>query len=161
MEQFVRDVRIAQIYEGTNGIQAMDLVGRKLAKDNGKGLQYFLDDVTAYLASVSADVRSAQLSESVAWLKDASQFIIDGHKQDANLLGSASVDYVELFGLVAFAFMWLRLANASVGKSGELAEAKPYLADFYFAHLLPKAKLLAERIKTNNAAIMTMPEKLF
>jgi hypothetical protein len=55
----------------------------------------------------------------------------------------------------------VRLANAAVGKSGELAEAKPYLADFYFAHLLPKAKILAERIRTDTPAIMTMPETLF
>ena len=125
MEQFVRDARIAQIYEGTNGIQAMDLVGRKLAKDGGRGVRAFFDTVARDIA----DARNAgdpaglagPLEKSLGHLQAATMWMAQNGMADPNNAGAGAYAYMELMGLVSLGWMWLRMAGVSARLRSEPA----------------------------------------
>src|SRR5688572_2334329 len=117
MEQFVRDARIAQIYEGTNGVQAMDLVGRKLAKDGGRG-------VCALFAAIAADLAEAQaagdragvagpLGQAVGDLQAATMWLAQNGMADPDNAGAGAYAYMQLMGMVALGWMWLKMAAVS------------------------------------------------
>ena len=120
MEQFVRDARIAQIYEGANGIQALDLVGRKLGKDGGRAIMAFFNEVQTYLKeranSDSMNVYLKPLGQSLAHLQQASMWFMQNAMAKPDNAGAGSYDYMHLFGLVALGYMWCRIAEAVLAK---------------------------------------------
>ena len=124
MEQFVRDARIAQIYEGANGIQALDLVGRKLGKDGGRALMAFFNEVQAYLKEQrrrrrdEAYRRAARRTRS-AHLQQASMWFMQNAMAKPDNAGAGSTDYMHLFGLVALGYMWCRIAEAAHRQAAE------------------------------------------
>lgn len=154
-EQLVRDVRIAQIYEGTNGIQALDLLGRKVVADGGTTLRQFCREIRVY-ASADVPHRSALL-DAVQSLESASSWLLQLAQHNPNEIGAASVEFLHLFGYVAYAWLWSRMAQVAEEKLDEdeaFYGAKLATADFYFRRLLP-------RILSLEAAIHAGSEPLF
>src|SRR5579872_3155233 len=123
MEQFVRDSRIAMIYEGANGIQALDLVGRKLPKDGGRALQAFFAEVTAYIKERGADAAMAPfvtpLSQALGELQQATMWFLQNALGNPDNAGAGATDYMHLFGLVALGYMWCLIAEAAKPKAGD------------------------------------------
>ena len=152
MEQFVRDARIAQIYEGTNGVQAMDLLGRKVPDGNGRLVKRFLAIVQGDLETAASrpalQALASEVSISVQLLAETTRRLMARAQQDADEVGAAAVDYLRLFGLVATGWMWLRMAA--------LSETKRATADFYVAKLLPQARSLAAQIDAGAKPVMSL-----
>ncbi|WP_323810086.1 acyl-CoA dehydrogenase [Sphingobium baderi] len=156
MEQYVRDARIAQIYEGTNGVQAMDLVGRKLPLGDGAVAQGFFDMIAADLEGQATPV-AAGTCEALQLLRDATAAL---HGADADRLGAAAVDYLRLFALVSMGWMWARMAAAA--KDGTSAHSgKRAVADFFARRMLPQAKGLAAALSAGAEPIMALPADAF
>ncbi|MFL5576643.1 MAG: acyl-CoA dehydrogenase C-terminal domain-containing protein [Gemmatimonadaceae bacterium] len=176
MEQFVRDARIAQIYEGTNGVQAMDLIGRKIPEGNGRLGKRFVGIVQRDLAAAAAggDARlqamAAPLGEALRALTQTTSALMARAQQNPDEMGAAAVDYLRLFGLVATGWMWLRMATVAAAKLAEGAgakgegarlEAKLATARFYFAKLLPQAHALAAQIAAGAEPVMALEPAAF
>ena len=143
LEQIVRDVRISQIYEGTNGVQALDLVGRKVLRDGGKTLRRFTDEVRLDAADV--EVRFvAPLNAALDRMVRVSDFLVEASGTDPELAGSASTDFLELCGLSMYAWLWARMSQCA----GPAGNAKQQLADFFYAKLLPKTLVWKQRSQT-------------
>ncbi len=117
MEQFVRDARIAQIYEGANGIQALDLVGRKLGKDGGRALMAFMGEVQGYIKEKGSDEAMkpylAPLGTALGHLQQAAMWFMQNAMAKPDNAGAGSYDFMHLFGLVALGYMWARIAEAA------------------------------------------------
>ncbi|MEC8833176.1 MAG: acyl-CoA dehydrogenase C-terminal domain-containing protein [Pseudomonadota bacterium] len=145
VEQLVRDVRIAQIYEGANGIQALDLVGRKVLRDGGATVVELIDDIrqTEVLEQYTAPLDEAL----VAW-QEVTRWLCDKAPSDSNLPGAASVDYLDMTGHVLYAWLWARMAGVSDSKD------KRYVADYYFAKLLPRYFALEASIRGGSESLM-------
>ncbi|NUB25808.1 acyl-CoA dehydrogenase C-terminal domain-containing protein [Azospirillum brasilense] len=171
VEQYVRDARICQIYEGTNGIQALDLVGRKLPQDMGRLLRRFFHPVGA---EIEADMEREELAEFVlplakafAKLQQATAIIAQKGLKDPEEAGAAATDYLRLFGLVALGWMWLKMVKAATAKlaAGEgnaiFLEAKIRTARFYMAKLLPQTNALFITIMAGSKPLMEMEEAAF
>jgi alkylation response protein AidB-like acyl-CoA dehydrogenase len=144
-EQRVRDVRIAQIYEGTNGIQALDLLGRKVLGDGGKALDSFLGEIRRHADEPHAEHRDALLS-AVKELEDVSRLIGNLALDDPRQVGAASVEYLHLFGYVTYAYLWSRMACAAkVNRASDpdFHSAKLATAHFFFERLLPRIQGLS------------------
>ena len=146
MEQYVRDARIAQIYEGTNGVQAMDLVTRKLGLDGGALVRRFFalvrDDLGAAEPAAGAAL-VAPVAEALARLEAATERLAGAAPLEA---GAAATDYLRLFALVAFGWMWVRMAAAAtaIGEAATPVEQrKPALARFFVERMLPQTLALA------------------
>ncbi|MCH8498064.1 MAG: acyl-CoA dehydrogenase C-terminal domain-containing protein [Marinobacter sp.] len=161
-EQLVRDVRITQIYEGTNGIQALDLMGRKVVANQGKFYELFAQDVAEFINANAGEAALAAylpaLSAALERLSDVTEQVIRNASENPNEIGAASVDYLDLFGLTALGYMWARMVKAAAPKaeadtsgfySGKLKTAR-----FYFDRLLPKTVSLAEGIRSGSDAMM-------
>ena len=166
-EQLVRDVRITQIYEGTNGIQALDLVGRKTVANGGAYFELFADDVQAF---IDAQVDREELAEFVQplatelqRLRDVTAKVLAAAKEDPHAPGAASVEYLHLFGYVAYAFMWAKIAAAALPKAGDdsFYAGQVKTARFYFARLLPQAQALAASVDAGSVTLMDIEEDLF
>ena len=163
VEQFVRDVRITQIYEGTNGVQALDLVGRKLIADNGATLKSFFDHAEALLATVS-EPELAEFSQpfkaALERLQHTSAWIYQQMARDPNEAGAASTDYLRMFALTALAFSWTSQAAVAWRKlqGGEglasFYRGKLDRARFFMARILPDTLGLDARIRAGATSIM-------
>src|SRR6202011_5274615 len=120
MEQFVRDARIPMIYEGANGIQALDLVGRKLGKDGGRAIMAFFGEVEADGKEHAGDAAMKPLAEplgkALGHLQQATMWFMQNARGNPDNAGAGSTDYMHLFGLVALGYMWCRMAEAAHGK---------------------------------------------
>ena len=168
-EQLVRDARIAQIYEGTNGIQSLDLVGRKLVANNGSFVQIFLDDVKSYMASIPNDspVGSslAKVEAAVILLENTSEWVLSQAKTDPCVVSCVAVNYLHLFGYTAYGYMFLRMAEAAAKRiqsdDALFYEAKLETARFYFDHLLSRAHSLHQQILSGTDCLMNMSEEAF
>ena len=123
VEQFVRDARIAMIYEGANGIQALDLVGRKLGKDGGRALMAFFNEVAGYIKDKGADAGMkpyvAPLSVALGHLQQASMWFMQNAMAKPDNAGAGATDYMHMFGLVALGYMWCKIAEAALGETAE------------------------------------------
>lgn len=153
IEQVVRDARISQIYEGTNGVQAMDLLGRKVLLDGGTTLN-------ALLAELRQDDLDPEFAQSVAsafdlWVR-VSEWLGARAADDPNLAGTAATDYLDLAGYALYAWLW-----AKMSKSDANARGKTMLARFYFARLLPRANYHATAIMSGSAAVSAPPADWF
>jgi alkylation response protein AidB-like acyl-CoA dehydrogenase len=172
MEQFVRDARIAMIYEGTNGVQALDLVGRKLPANMGRSLRRFFHPVADFIAVHSDDPEVGALVQPLAKafgaLQLATGFIAQKSLSDPEEAGAASTDYLRMLGLVALGFMWVRMAKVAADKlphaAGEDAafyRAKRGTAAFFIERILPQAGALLYAIKAGKASMMALEESAF
>ncbi len=156
LEQIVRDARIAQIYEGTNGIQALDLIGRKVLRDGAKTLRELIVELQTFACDATF---KAELDETFARLLRATDSVIARSNGDPNLPGAVSTDYLDLLGMTLCAWAWgLMAAHAP---DDEFGQAKRETARFFFARLLPKTLGLEASIAADANVLMDMPEKLF
>src|SRR5947209_5785706 len=171
MEQFVRDARIAQIYEGTNGIQAMDLVGRKLPKDGGRAVRAFFEQVgrdiaDAKAASDPAGVGAA-LEPALRDLQSATMWLAQNGMADPDNAGAGAYPYMDLMGLVSLGWMWLKMASAAQrarsegGGNDAFYEAKLVLARFYAERELPMSTALRRKIEAGAETLMKIPAEAF
>jgi alkylation response protein AidB-like acyl-CoA dehydrogenase len=156
VEQIVRDARIAQIYEGTNGVQAYDLVARKVLRDQGACVRSLVDHMaqTEVLESHQSD-----LNEAFDRLVRVTGSIVDRAPNDPELAGAVSSDYLELTGLTLYAWLWARMA--AIAPQNDFGRAKQETANFFFKRLLPRASGLEESILAESDAVMGMPSDLF
>jgi 3-(methylsulfanyl)propanoyl-CoA dehydrogenase len=171
MEQFVRDARIAQIYEGANGIQALDLVGRKLGKDGGRAIMAFFNEVQTYLKEHAnrdeMNVYLKPLGKSLAHLQEASMWFMQNAMSKPDNAGAGSYDYMHLFGLVALGYMWCKIAEAALAKlpkaNGSAARwnAKLATARFFMERMLPETATRLARIQAGAASTMELPDDAF
>jgi len=172
MEQFVRDARIAMIYEGTNGVQALDLVGRKLPANMGRSLRRFFHPVSEFIEAHGKDPEVGTLVQSLAKafgaLQLATAFIAQKSFSDPEEAGAASTDYLRMLGLVALGYMWVRMAKVAAdklpGTAGEDAAfytAKRTTAAFYVDRILPQVGGLLYAIKSGKASMMALEEAAF
>jgi alkylation response protein AidB-like acyl-CoA dehydrogenase len=171
IEQFVRDARITQIYEGTNGIQAMDLVGRKLPKDGGRAVRAFFELIGRDIADAKgagdpAGVAAA-LEPALVDLQAATMWLAQHGMADPDNAGAGAYPYMDLMGLVSLGWMWLKMARASAGAlsaGGEDAafhEAKLVTASFYAQRELPLSSALRRRIEAGAETLMKLPADAF
>jgi alkylation response protein AidB-like acyl-CoA dehydrogenase len=171
MEQFVRDARIAMIYEGANGIQAMDLVGRKLPRDGGRALMTFLSEVGAFCQENAADEAMkpyvAPLQTAVGHLQQASMWFMQNAMAKPDNAGAGAYDYMHLFGLVAMGYMWARIAKTALVKKGqgngvaERMDAKLTTGRFFMERMLPETGTRLARISAGADAVMSLPAEMF
>jgi alkylation response protein AidB-like acyl-CoA dehydrogenase len=157
MEQYVRDARIAQIYEGTNGVQAMDLVGRKLPLGGGAVVDGYFALIEADLEAAADLTVAAETAKALDLLRGATAALRDAGQDAA---GAAAVDYLRLFALVSLGWMWTRMAAAATGDS-PLLQGKRALADFFALRVLPQAQGLAPAIAAGEVSIMALDADAF
>jgi acyl-CoA dehydrogenase len=169
MEQLVRDCRISQIYEGTNGIQAIDLLGRKVLMDQGQKLRKFTKQIHKFC---QANESNAQLAEFVAplakLLKDVGDITMGigmAAMKDRDEAGAAATDYLRLVGHLTYAWLWARMAEVAYAKldtaSDDFYKAKIATARFYFAKLLPEVESLKATIKGGAKPLMSLEDEQF
>ena len=156
MEQIVRDARITQIYEGTNGIQALDLIRRKLCRDGGRTMRGLLRQMAA--APVPEEFRKS-LGQALKRLNSTTEWVLKRAADDPNLPGAVATDYLELAGLTFYAWLWARMAGAA----GEdpFGQAKRQTAHFFHARLLPKTLALKASVKAGSDCMMGMEQGAF
>jgi hypothetical protein len=171
MEQLLRDARIAMIYEGTNGVQALDLVGRKLPANMGRSLRRFFHPVAQFIAAHEREPQIGPLVQAFAAsfgaLQVATALVIRTGFVDPEEAGAAATDYLRMFGLVALGFMWVRMAKIAVdavpGTEQDAAfyRAKRATATFYIQRILPQAGALLHAIQAGKASITALEEAAF
>jgi len=171
IEQFVRDARITQIYEGTNGIQAMDLVGRKLPKDGGRAVRAFFELVGRDIAEAKqagdpAGVATA-LEPAVQDLQAATMWLAQNGMADPDNAGAGAYAYMDLMGLVSLGWMWLKIAAASQRALDEGTDDEPFhdaklvTARFYALRELPLSTALRKKIEAGAETLMKIPAEVF
>jgi len=171
-EQLVRDVRIAQIYEGTNGIQAMDLLVRKVAGSNGDLLTVFTNEVNAYIEANKADAAMAEfinpLAQAVTDLNELTTDLLTKSQDNINELGASANDYLHVFGYTAMAYVWAKMAKVSQaglennGDSGQdFYQSKLHTARYYFARLLPRRLSLIASARSGCDCMFDINDELF
>ena len=171
MEQFVRDARIAQIYEGTNGIQAMDLVGRKLGMNGGRALRAYLALLTEAIADAKGEPRLAALSggleKSLGELQTATMWLMQNGLGNPNHAGAAATAYLHLLGIVALGHMWLVMAKASLAAldagtgDTDFYDAKLITARYFAERVFPDAGALRRKLEAGSDALMALPAEAF
>jgi len=170
MEQFVRDARIAMIYEGANGIQALDLVGRKLPRDGGRAIMAFFTEVGTYCKEHGGDEAMkpyvGPLSSGLGHLQQATTWLMQNAMAKPDNAGAAATDYLQLFGFVALGYMWAKMAKAVQGKiaaSGETAYLKTKLVTgrFFMERMMPETALHLARIQTGAGTTMELAAEAF
>ncbi|WP_290524240.1 acyl-CoA dehydrogenase C-terminal domain-containing protein [Alcanivorax sp.] len=165
MEQFVRDCRISQIYEGTNGIQALDLAGRKVARNGGKSVDAFLADADAWLEANAGNAELAQVQDSVkaalALLKSATDELLSQAGDNPDAISAGAVEYLDIFGYAIYAWLWAQMLAATEGRDDDFAKAKRITGQYYFQRFLPKAEALLAQLKGGAATMMSLDDELF
>ena len=158
-EQLVRDVRVTQIYEGSNGIQALDLVGRKLAQDQGRPMRNFLQQISTHIAAKKSDAAMAEfiepLAKALARLQQATVVIAERGPANPGEAAAAATEYLRLFALTATAYLWARMAELSIGKQDDaFYRAKLGTARFYMERILPQTGALLSAIMAGSRTMM-------
>jgi acyl-CoA dehydrogenase len=172
MSQFVRDARIAMIYEGANGIQALDLVGRKLGKDGGRAVMTFFNEVGSFIKENEADEALKPilkpLQASLGHLQQATMWFMQNAMAKPDNAGAGSHDYMHLFGLVALGYMWAQIARTAqeklkAGANGqaERMNHKLVTARFFAERMLPETGAHLARISTGADSMMALPAEAF
>ena len=165
MDQYVRDARINMIYEGTNGIQALDLLGRKVLMDGGQKFGRFAALVQAFLKENAGRPELAEFTAPLAkLLADTvalTQEIGAKAKADPNEVGAAAVPYLRITGHLCFAWLWARMAALAIGKDDDFHTAKVATARFYFAWLLPEVEQRFRGARAGAPSLMAMPADAF
>ena len=171
MEQFVRDARIAQIYEGTNGIQAMDLVGRKLALNGGRAVRTFFEMVGHDIAEAKAAGDPAAIAEplekALGHLQGATMWLAQNGMADPDNAGAGAYAYMQLLGVVTLGWMWLKMADVSAklqadgGEDKAFHEAKIATARFFAERELVSAGALRRKVEAGAESLMALPVESF
>jgi acyl-CoA dehydrogenase len=169
MEQFVRDARIPMIYEGANGIQALDLVGRKLGKDNGRAAMALFGEMQAYIKEQAADTAMKPLVEplgkGLGHLQQATMWFVQNAIAKPDNAAAGATDYMHLVGLVVLGYMWCRIAAAAHRKladddSGRM-NTKLVTARFFMERMLPETAAHLARIQSGATSVMELPAEAF
>ena len=169
MEQFVRDARIAQIYEGTNGIQAMDLVGRKLALNGGRGLRAYLALAGQAVADADEDLAfiAKPLEKALGELQAATMWLMQNGMTNPNHAGAGATAYLDILGIVSLGHMWLVMAKAAQEQIAagagdrDFLNAKLITARYYAERYFPDAGALRRKLEAGSDAMMAMPAHSF
>jgi acyl-CoA dehydrogenase len=169
MEQFVRDARITMMYEGANGIQALDLVGRKLPKDGGRALQAFFAEVQGFIKEHGGNDTMKPfvdpVGKALGHLQQATMWFMQNALAKPDNAGAGSTDYMHLFGLVALGYMWSRMALVAQDKlkSGddERMKAKLVTGRFFMERVLPETAAHLARIQAGAGSVMELPAEAF
>ena len=169
MEQLVRDARIAQIYEGANGIHAMDLVGRKLPMHDGRLIRRYFEHLDEFLGEHADDTAMQEfvvpVGKAVARLKRATAWLAEAGKRDPEEIGAAAYDYLRLAALTAFGHMWAKSAKVALGKlDGDntgFYKTKLATARYFMQRLLPQTGALVESLTAGSAALMSIDAESF
>ncbi|HEY0012900.1 MAG TPA: acyl-CoA dehydrogenase C-terminal domain-containing protein [Allosphingosinicella sp.] len=172
MEQFVRDARIAQIYEGTNGIQALDLVGRKLGANGGRAIQAFFRILAEETASASdaagpeVEAIRTSLQKATQDLQSATMWLMQNGMANPNNAGAAAYPYMTLLGTVGLGLMWLRMARASTealaaGDDAAFHQAKLTTAKFFAERIMPETGALRRKLEAGAETLMALPVEAF
>jgi hypothetical protein len=170
VSQYLRDVRIALIYEGTNGIQALDLVGRKLAANGGRAMMSFFAEVDAFAEAHRQDATLAPfvvaLDAAKAQLQEASLWLMQNGPANPDNAGAAADDFLHLMGLTGLAYMWALMARAAAAKIAA-GETEPFYANklivgrYFIERVLPESGVHLARIKAGAESVMALPAEAF
>jgi hypothetical protein len=168
--QYLRDSRIAMIYEGTNGVQALDLVGRKLAANGGRAVMSFFADIDAYIAAHDGDDVLKPfldgLAQAKAELQEATLWLMQNGLANPDNAGAASTDYLHLFALTGLAFAWAQVAEAAQARIAA-GEADPFYANklitgrYYLSRVLPESGSRLAKLKAGSELMMALPAEAF
>ncbi|HKA72117.1 MAG TPA: acyl-CoA dehydrogenase C-terminal domain-containing protein, partial [Xanthobacteraceae bacterium] len=170
MEQFVRDARIAQIYEGANGIQALDLVGRKLGKDGGRAVMAFFNEVQGFIKENGGDAMKpyvTPLGEALGHLQQATMWFMQNALAKPDNAGAGAYDYMHLFGLVVLGYMWAQMVKAAQDKlaagggADDRLNAKLITGRFFMERLLPESVAHLKRIQSGANSMMELKAEAF
>ncbi|WP_315784782.1 acyl-CoA dehydrogenase C-terminal domain-containing protein [Bradyrhizobium sp. SZCCHNPS1003] len=170
MEQFVRDARIAMIYEGANGIQALDLVGRKLPRDGGRAVMAFFAEVGSFAKEQGGNDAMkpfvAPLSTALGHLQQATTWLMQNAMTKPDNAGAAATDYMHLFALVTFGYMWAKMAKVAQDKIAA-GDSSPYLTTklvtgrFFMERVIPETAAHLARLQAGCATVMELPAEAF
>ncbi len=171
MEQFVRDARITQIYEGANGVQALDLVGRKIPANLGRSLRTFFHPVDEFIQENMMDPEMKDyvmpLAKAFAKLQQGTAYLGENMMKNADEAGAASTEYLRMFGLVALGFMWARMAKIAKQKLADgtddpkFFETKLVTARFFFERMIPDVSSLLVKMSAGSKTMMELEEEAF
>ncbi|WP_443747825.1 acyl-CoA dehydrogenase C-terminal domain-containing protein [Asticcacaulis solisilvae] len=168
--QYMRDVRITMIYEGTNGVQALDLVGRKLPSKGGRALQTFLGEVDAYVAAEEATTKVPAyikaLKETKAKLMDGTMWLMQNGMGNPDNAAAGSLDYLHVFGLTCMSYMWAMMAKAAQeeidnGSTDPFFASKLKVGRVFLERILPDADAHLAKMKGGAEALMALEDELF
>ncbi|MGC2776639.1 MAG: acyl-CoA dehydrogenase C-terminal domain-containing protein [Bradyrhizobium sp.] len=170
MEQFVRDARIAMIYEGANGIQALDLVGRKLPRDGGRAVMAFFAEVGSFAKEHGGNDAMkpfvTPLSMALGHLQQATTWLMQNAMTKPDNAGAAATDYMHLFALVTFGYMWAKMVKVAqdkiaAGDSSTYLTTKLVTGRFFMERVLPETAAHLARLQTGCATVMELPAEAF
>jgi hypothetical protein len=170
MEQFVRDARISMIYEGANGVQALDLVGRKLVQNGGRALTAYLDEIDRFIDENQDDEGlipfTSALVEGKARLVEATDWLMQNALEDLDNAGAASTDYMHLFGIVSLGFMWALMAKAALAQKAQggtdpFYERKIATGRYYVERVMPETAAHLAKIQAGSGAMMALEADAF
>jgi hypothetical protein len=171
VEQFLRDSRIAPIYEGTNGVQAMDLVGRKLGMNGGRAIQAFFAEVGQFIKENKADAvlgpLVAELEKALGRQQQATMWLMQNGLSKPDNAGAAASDYLRLMALVAMGHVWGMMAKAAQTRLANGAENRAFYeyklvtARFFFERMLPDTGSLLKKIESGSESLMALPADAF
>jgi alkylation response protein AidB-like acyl-CoA dehydrogenase len=166
--QFLRDARITLIYEGTNGVQALDLVGRKLAANGGRAIFAFFNEMDEWIAANEGNADLAAFVEGLktakAHLQDGTMWLMQNGMSNFDNAGAASHDYLQLFGVTALAYMWAIMAKAALARQGSgdaWYETKLATGRYYIARAVPDAAAHLAKLKTGAGPVMALAADAF
>ncbi|SFQ44985.1 hypothetical protein SAMN05216229_12233 [Geopseudomonas sagittaria] len=164
-EQLIRDCRITQIYEGTNGIQSLDLMGRKVVASGGSYYQHLSAEINAFIAGAETALAefSAPLKAAVDNLDELTAWVLDKAQTNPNEIGAASVEYLHAFGYTVYAWLWARMAAVALARQGEdeFYASKLGTARFYFARILPRIHSLSASVKAGSDSLYLLDAEQF
>ncbi|MGL3044354.1 acyl-CoA dehydrogenase C-terminal domain-containing protein [Acinetobacter pecorum] len=163
VEQCIRDLRISQIYEGTNGVQSQDLIGRKTIKCGAEYISEYISEIRDFANNLDADlnfIKDATL-DAATEVESVTQYILEAAKESHDFPNSAAVDYLHAVGLLSFSYMFARIANAAKDKEGEFYKNKLALACYFVQRILPELAVRITKIKSGADVIMNFSEDYF
>ena len=162
MEQIVRDTRIAQIYEGANGIQALDLLGRKVARNGGKYIENFLAEIRDYVTSMSAEHGIKQATLQAADTVEAlTKTVLANIETRKNEINGCAVDYMHAVGYLCYSYMFAMMVEAADGKEGKFYTDKAKLADYFVGRILPRINAHAQMVQAGSDPMMNFDLEYF
>ena len=163
VEQCIRDLRISQIYEGTNGVQSQDLIGRKTIKCGGEYISEYISEIRDFANSLDADlnfIKDATL-DAATEVESVTQYILEAARESHDFPNATAVDYLHAVGLLSFSYMFARIANAAKNKEGEFYQNKLALARYFVQRILPELALRITKVKSGSDVIMNFSEDYF
>jgi hypothetical protein len=171
MSQFVRDARITMIYEGANGIQALDLVGRKLGANGGRAIFAFFNELDDFAHNHEDDAELKDFVEAVqaakAQLQDGTMWLMQNGMTNFDNAGAASHDYLNLFGITALTYMWALQAKAALAAKKNGGAGDPYFdtklatGRYFLARALPDAGAHLVKLKSGAGPVMALAAEAF